>query len=197
MDEDPEKFNDFLQSKKDIATQVKTDLQKISYLQNNHSTINNSRYETEVDTIKTQLKTLGLSEKDLEVDLTLTKDEEGLFYNESLNSLMREGDSLDSSIIGFLGDKAFLKVTKDRRGLTPLAKKFFYENNLKIMTALASKQVHDDKKEIERLKSENLNSLGDRKTGGKVEILTPEAIANITDEDVIKKKKFELENSIE
>jgi hypothetical protein len=197
MDEDPEKFNDFLQSKKDIATQVKTDLQKISYLQNNHSTINNSRYETEVDTIKTQLKSLGLSEKDLEVDLTLTKDEKGLFYNENLNSLMREGESLDPTVIGFLGNKAFLKVTKDRRGLTPLAKKFFYEHNLKIMTALASKQVQDDKKEIERLKADNLNSLGDRKTGGKVDILTPEAIANITDEDVIKKKKFELENSIE
>ncbi len=198
MDEDPEKFNDFLQEKKHIANQVKTDLQKITYLQNNHATINNSRYEAEVDTIKNQLKALNLTEKDLEVDLTLTKDEKGLNYNETLNSLIEDGDSLDPNIIGFVGNKAFLKVTKDNKGLTPLARKFFYENNLKIISAISAKQVVDDKKEIERLKDENLNSLGDRKTGGKSpEILTPEAIAQITDEELLKKKKLEIENSIE
>lgn len=196
--EDPEKFDEFLQAKKVITSEIKSDLQKITYFQNNHKEINNSRYESEVDVIKNQLKTLGLTEKDLSIDLTLTKDSEGLDYNDTLNSLMREGESLDGNLLGAIGDKVFLKVNKDKRGLTPLAKKFLSEYSLDIASAIARRQVSDDKKEIERLKDENLNSLGDRKTGGKTpELLTAESIEKITDEELLKRKKRELESSFD
>jgi hypothetical protein len=198
MDEDPEKFQDFLQAKKEITSQVKTDLQKITYYQNNHKEINNNRYENEVVQIKEQLKSIGLTEKDLEVDLTLSKDEDGLNYNKVLDSYIRDGEDLDSKIVGVIGDKVFLKVNKDNKGLTPLAKKFLSDNYLTIASAIARKQVSDDKKEVERLKAENLNSLGDRKTGGKLpELLTTETIGNITDEDLLKRKKLEIENSFD
>ena len=193
-DENADKFN---REKEQAQIEVKTDLRKVIYLEKNHATINNERLENEVKVIKDQLGKFGLTEKDLGLDLTLTKDDKGLLFNENLNSLMINGNQPDPYIVGYVGDLAFLKSDKDKDGLTPLAKKLFLENNLKLLQILTNKETINSRKEIERIKEENLNVLTKTPTGKLSEVLTPDAIEKINDESALQKVKQDLIDSIE
>ena len=196
QDEDLRKANKHISDIERVEGEVKTDLRKVVYLEKNHANINNERLENEVKVIKDQLAKLGVTEKDLGIDLTLKKDENGLFFNETLNSLMRNGSQLDPYVVGYVGDLVFLKVDKDNSGLTPLAKKLFYENNFKLIQVLNSRESESKKKAIEQVKDENLNVLSKPGSGKSPELLTPEAIEKITDESAIKKLKLQLENEM-
>lgn len=196
QDEDLRKANKHIADIEKVESEVKTDLRKVVYLEKNHANINNERLENEVKVIKDQLTKFGVTEKDLGIDLTLKKDENGLFYNENLNSLMRNGGQLDPYVVGYVGDLVFLKTNKDNSGLTPLAKKLFYENNFKLIQVLNSRESENKKKAIEQVKDENLNVLSKPGSGKSPELLTPEAIEKITDESAIKKLKLQLENEM-
>ena len=56
--------------------------------------------QSEINIIKTELqKTYGLTEKDLDIDFTFTKDENGLPYNKIINDLLIAGVSKDGNLI--------------------------------------------------------------------------------------------------
>ncbi len=196
VSDDDEKAAEFNQDKVSFTGEIKGSLQKFAYLSKNHTEINNLRYNKEVKAITKQLDSLGLTVKDLEMDLELKPDNNGLLYNEELNTLMRDSKGLDPYVINKVGDIPFLINETDKNGMTPLTKKFFFENNLKIMALVANRNVLKDETEIERLREGNLNTLHKQSTGdaSRPVLLTEEQIAKINDEDVIDKKMRELEN---
>jgi len=193
--DDDEKASEFNKDKDSFTGEIKKNLQIFTHLSKNHTEINNLRYKNEVKAITKQLETLGLTEKDLKIDLELKPDNNGLLYNEELNVLMRDSNGLDPYVITKVGTIPFLINEQDKNGMTPLTKKFFFENNLKIMALVANRNVAKDEKEIERLKDENLNDLGTQKTGDpKPTLLSEDEILKITDEDAIDKEMRKLEN---
>lgn len=192
--DDDEKAAEFNKDKDSFTGKIKENLQKFAYLSKNHTDINNLRYNNEVKAITKQLETLGLTEKDLEIDLELKPDNNGLLYNEELNALMRDSNGLDPYVISKVGTIPFLINEQDKNGMTPLTKKFFFENNLKIMALIGNRNVLKDEKEIERLQDDNLNTLGKQKTGdaSKNTLLTADVIAKMNDEDAIDKEMRKL-----
>jgi hypothetical protein len=197
-DENPEKANDFLYEKRQVAqniqneflntsSNVKKDLQQLIYVQTNYKDINNARLQTEVEAIKKELNQLGITENDLGIDLQLKKDETDAFYNEHLSPIMMNGETADSNVIGYIGQFPILKENK-------LREKFLFANNIKILNLLAGKRVRETQKETERLKDTNLNSLGGQTSSGAPgETLTLDKINSTTDEGALKKEKARLE----
>lgn len=147
----------------------------------------------EIETIRKGLEKYGLTEKDLEMDLTITKDESGLPYNEILNKLIMEGTASDgtpipsSKIIAQRGKTYWLKPGE-------LARKFKDEFDDKILTAFVSKKTQTDKQRKEKLKDETLREGSQRGLGGK-KVLTVEDIHKLSPDE---NKAFlaELERSI-
>jgi hypothetical protein len=197
--ESVEKAQDFLYDKRQAAqniqnefvntsSNVKKDLQQLIYVQRNYKSINNARLENEVEAIKKELNQLGLTEKDLGIDLDLQKDESGALYNAHLSPMMLNGETADSNVIGYFGQFPILKENK-------LREKFLYANNIKILNLLAGKRVQDSHKETERLKDSNLNTLGgSRSSGAPGDALTLDKINSLTDEGALKKEKARLED---
>lgn len=197
QDEDLKKAIEYTQDIKSFENDVKTDYKKVVYLKNNWSKINNERLESEVKGIQENLKKLGLTDKDLGVDLTLTKNKDGLLENPILNDLAYNGDYADPYVIAYVGDLAFFRNDKDKSGRTPLVKKFFYEKNLDIISILNSRESINTKKEIERVRDTNLNTLHDQPAGGKSPgFLSPDEINNLTDEALLQREKEKIENSL-
>lgn len=198
QDEDLQKAIDYTNDVKQTQNEVKEDMQKVVYLKNNWSKINNERIEAEVNGIKDSLKKLGITDKDLGVDLTLTKNEKsGLLENPILNDLAFNGNVPDPYIVGYIGNLAFYRNEKDKGGNTPMVKKFLYENNFKILTLLNNREAQLTKKEIERVKETNLNTLHETPSGGKTpEFLSPEKIAEITDPAILQREKDKILNSV-
>jgi flagellar motility protein MotE (MotC chaperone) len=167
------------------SSQVKQDLKQLIYIQNNHVNMNNTRLENEVNGIKAELQKLGLTEKDFGIDLSLSKDNDGLLYNGELNNLMLNGDMPDPNVISYVGRYPILK-----EGL--LKQKFLYTNSIKLANLLASKKISENRKELERLKDTNLNSLGgssSNRTQGST--LTLEQISNGNPDDAVLKREKE------
>jgi len=135
----------------------------------------------EIETIRNGLKKYGLTEKDLGMDLTITKDESGLPYNEILNKLIMEGTTEDgkpipsNKIIGQRGKTFWLRQGE-------LARKFKEEFDDKILTAFVSKKTQTDIKHKEKLKSETLREGSQRGQGGK-KVLTVEDIQRLSPEE--------------
>lgn len=161
-------------------------LPKLKDLNDNYKTRLQKDAEAEVQFIRDELNKYGITEKDLGVDLSLTTDAEGLPYNETFNKLLFNGDKIDRNILGFVG-----KVPVLNKG--QLAKKFIYENNAALLNHLANKKAQKDKKEIERLREENLNTLGGSKAPGTKDTLTPERIKQTTDTKAVDKVLADLE----
>jgi hypothetical protein len=199
QDENLEKADEFFYDKRqavqniqnefvNASFDVKKDLQQLIYVQGNYKNINNARLENEVEAIKKELDQLGLTEKDLGIDLNLQKDESGALYNEHLSPMMLNGETADSNVIGFFGQFPILKENK-------LREKFLYANNIKILNLLAGRRVQDSQKETERLKDSNLNTLGgSRSSGATGDALTLDKINSLTDEGALKKEKARLED---
>jgi hypothetical protein len=197
QDEDLRGAIEFTNEIKETQTKITEDFRKVAYLKNNWVPINNGRLENEVKQIENNLKKLGLSPKDLGVDLTLKKNgKTGLLENEILNDLAYNGEYSDPYVIGHVGDLAFYRDEKDKSGNTPLAKKFIYEHNFEILRLLNSKESETTKKEIERVKETNLNTLQDKTTSNvKTDLFDPKKISEMTDEQALQKLKLQLENS--
>ncbi|MEM3091552.1 MAG: hypothetical protein QXD05_00240 [Candidatus Pacearchaeota archaeon] len=153
-------------------------LPKLKELNDNFREVNNRALEEEVKMIREELKKYGIEEKDLGVDLNLEKDENGSYYNETLNSLMLNGNEVDNNVIGRIGKVPFLKKGQ-------LAKKFIYENNAKILTTLVNNKIKKDKQTIEKLKDENLKTLGHSK--GTSKSIDFDDIRKITDDEQLDK----------
>jgi len=148
----------------------------------------------EVENIKSELNKLGLSEKDLGIDLTIVKDESGMPFNQVLNELVVKG--IDASGNPILEDGLI-----GRRGKTfwlipgQLSSKFMSKYNSKIMTSLIEKKIRDEKIRREELRDTALiqpkGTSGDTKR-----IVSLEDIDNETNPEVIKRLVKELEKSI-
>jgi hypothetical protein len=161
-------------------------LPRLKQLNDDFRGVNNNLLEKEVGSIKNELQKLGISEKDLGLDLTLAKDENGSLFNKSLNDLMLNGKYPDPSVVATIG-----KVPMLREG--QLVKKFIYENNAQILTALVNKSVIAKKVETEKLKDEVLNVNGATKTGTK-SIIKAEDVKNITDDTQLDSILGDLKN---
>jgi len=198
VSDDDEKAAEFNKDKDLFTGEIKGTLQKFAYLSKNHTEINNLRYNKEVKAITKQLDTLGLTVKDLGIDLELKPDSNGLLFNNELNTLMEDSKGLDPYVIEKVGTIPFLINETDKNGMTPLTKKFFFENNLKIMALVANRNVSKDKVIIEKLKDDNLNTLHEKATGdaSKSNLLSEEEISKMNDDDAIDKemRKLELQN---
>jgi hypothetical protein len=198
------KVEQFLSDLKQAESSVKTELQKVVYAQTNLQNLfvespgellpiltdenlpklkklnddsaghNNKVLEEEVTLINKELEKLGVTPEDLGIDLSLKKEQSGLLFNPVLNDLMYNGNQRDPNIIGTLGKVAVLKKGQ-------LVKKFLFEHNPKILTALVSKQSQTSKKEVERLKDDALNTLGASKNAGKT-VINAENIQNVYDD---------------
>jgi hypothetical protein len=198
------KVEQFLKDLKEAESSVKTELQKVVYAQTNLQNLfvespgellpiltdenlpklkklnddsagyNNKVLEEEVTLINKELEKLGVTPEDLGIDLYLKKEQSGLLFNPLLNDLMYNGNQRDSNIISMVGKVPVLKKGQ-------LVKKFLFEHNPKILTALVSKQSQTSKKEIERLKDDALNTLGASKNAGKT-VINAENIQNVYDD---------------
>lgn len=188
QEDDIEAANDFLQYKKEITANVKNDLQKVVFLQKNYREINNNMLEDEVSAIKSELEKYGITDpgKQLGVNLSLAKDNDGSYFNEGLNSLMLKGEKPDPDIVNFVGKIPLL--IKGR-----LVKKFLFENNAKILTYLSNRQVKNTTEELNRVKETNLNTLGNSKSSGSgSKAITLEEIDKITDTATLDKAEQDI-----
>lgn len=207
------KANKYLKDLETINNEVKSELQKVIYAKNNlknlyiesptelipllddnmipklkevndnYKEINNRTLEEEVNAIKNELNKFGLTEKDLGIDLSLTKDNAGVYYNEYLNTLMLNGGEIDSNVISRIGKIPLLKKGQ-------LAKKFVYENMPNILTKIVNRKVTKNEQETERLKKENLNI----PSSSKFKYTMPEDISKITDDNTLDKIIESLKN---
>ena len=192
QDANLEKAYEFIQDKQTIGSQVKTDLQKAVYFQDNHIQLNNARLKNEVAAIKAELEKFGVTDpKEIGVDLTLVKEESGRLYNPILNSLMLNSGRPDPNIIRYVG-----KIPLLQKG--QLAEKFIYKHTTQLMSHLVNKKATDTQKEVERVKAESLNTLGGSSTSGpSSKGITLEEIAATTDTAKLTKAKEDLLNSFQ
>jgi len=116
-------------------------LPKLKDLNDNFVEVNNKALQEEVETIKEELEKYGVTEKDLGIDMTLTKDKNGSLYNEYLNSLMFAGDQPDPNVIKRIGKVPLLSKGQ-------LAEKLIYKNNLKIMNFLVDNKAKNPKQKL-------------------------------------------------
>lgn len=114
---------------------------KIRYLCKKHKYINNKSLKYEVKAIKTKLAIFGVTENDLGINLKLTKDKKGYYFNKYLNSLMLlRGKQIDTNVVGIIGGMIFLG-TNPTTNKTPLTYKFLIKNNLKILKILLKREL--------------------------------------------------------
>lgn len=135
----------------------------------------------EIEAIRAGLKqSFGLTEKDLGLDFTITKDDKGQPFNKVLNELITEGTAADGSlipssqIIGQRGKTFWLKPGE-------LTKKFKEVYNDKILTEYVAKKTNTDRVRKEKLKQETLVEGSGRKSGGGRSVVTLEELSKIED----------------
>ncbi len=147
----------------------------------------------EIETIREGLKKYGLTEADLGVDLTITKDENGVPYNPIIEKLIIEGKDANGNyipspkIIGRRGKTFWLKQGE-------LAKKFKEEYDDKILTEFVNKKTLGDRYRKEKLKSETLREASGRGAGSRKSVISVEDIEKASPTE-IKRILAELERS--
>ena len=149
-------------------------LSKLKNINDNYRSINNTALQKEADLIKAELSKLNITEGDLGIDLSLSPDSSGSLYNETLNNLMYNGSDVDSNIVGRVGKVPILKKGQ-------LAKKFIFENNTAILNRLVDNRAKEANAKVERLKEENLNTLGAKNTTGSKSVIQADDISKETD----------------
>lgn len=147
--------------------------------------------QNEVEVIRGELKKVGLTEKDLGIDLSITKDKNGYPYNKVINSLVVSGKTPDGQpivsreIIGRAG-KSFWLIPNQ------IYSKFMKEYNNKIMTALIDKKIREDRLRREELKETAI--IQPKVTGGSGKsVVSVEDIDKETNPETIKQLLKELE----
>lgn len=147
--------------------------------------------QSEVEIIKNGLKKYGITEKDLGIDFTITKDEKGMPFNPILNQLIAEGKTADgklipsSKIIGSRGKTFWLKKGE-------LARKFREEYDAQILTAVMNSKVKSDRIHKDKLKDETLREASGSGGGGR-KALTVEDIEKEKNPERIKQILADLE----
>lgn len=159
---------------------------KLKHLNDNYKDILHKSVNNEIGLIKDALKQYDITLEDLGVDLSLTTDADGLPFNESLNKLIYNGNQLDHKIIRTVGKVPILNKGE-------LAEKFISKNNAAILNQLVAKKATKDKTTVEKLKEENLNTLGGSHTRGEREVLQPQDIKGTTDPNKLDKILADLE----
>lgn len=135
--------------------------------------------QKEVGLIRKKLERYGLTEKDLGIDFTMTKDSKGNPYNEVLNGLILEG--VENGVP--IPRKDVINQHGETFWLQPgaLARKFTDEYEPEILTAYTKRQAEKDAKERQKLKKETIKESGSgptRQGGGQY---TAEKIDKIQD----------------
>lgn len=134
---------------------TKENLPRLKAMNDDPMSVLTQDIQVEVEVIRKGLKKYGLTEKDLGIDFTITKDEKGMPYNDVLNQLITVGKTADgkpipsSEIIGTRGKVFWLKQGK-------LARKFRDEFDDKILTAVVNKKIQSDRLKKDKLKDETL-----------------------------------------
>jgi len=111
--------------------------------------------QTEIELIRAKLAKYGLTEKDLDQDFTITKDDKGMPYNKLFNDLITVGKSEEGAlipseeIVGSRGKTFWLRKGK-------LFNKYKEEFDDKILTAYVAKKTQTDKIRKEKLKDETI-----------------------------------------
>lgn len=160
------------------------DLPKLKNLNDNWQAINNKALTEEVKFIKDNLAKSGISEKDLNIDLTLKTDDNGSLFNENLTPLFYDGENLDRTVLGQIGRIPYLRPEK-------LMKKFLFEHQAEIMNAKVNSIQNRSQAEVERLKADNLNVLSNKSSVGSASKI--EDIRTITDDALLDKTMADIE----
>jgi len=140
--------------------------------------------QTEIENIRKGLKKYGLTEADLGVDLTITKDDKGNPFNAVFNKLItvgtnEKGEAIPSNdIIGRRGKTFWLKPGA-------LARKFREEYDDKILTEFVNKKTQGDRLQKDKVKEATLREASGRGSGGS-KILTVEDIEKASPDQVKK-----------
>lgn len=150
--------------------------------------------QSEIETIRSGLKKYGLTEKDLEMDFSITKDEKGMPFNKVFNDLITAGKTEDGTlipseeIIGQRGKTFWLK-----RGT--LARKFKEEFDDKILTAFVAKKTQTNKMQKEKLKTESMiEASGKGGSSNSKKIYSLDQIKQVEDDKVLDKIIADLED---
>lgn len=140
-------------------------------LNDNYVEVNNRALEDEIKLIEKEVQKYGVPLTELGIDLALTKDEKGSFYNENLYGLIvPDGKNVDPDIVRFIG-----RIPTLRKGI--LAQKFIIANLPKITTALVKNENKIAEKNIEKLKDETLKTISSKSTP----ITSTEKVDNINE----------------
>jgi len=133
---------------------TRENLPKLKKLNDDFRSVNNDLLQKEVELIKKNLKdNYGITDKELGINLELTKDDNGSLTNEGLNSLMIRNGQVDRRIVRYIGKIPILNHGE-------LAEKFLSSITPKIITYLNSNHAREANAETERLHKENLNLAG-------------------------------------
>lgn len=158
-------------------------LPKLKHLHDNYRSVNNKSLEGEVQAIKDELKKYELTPEDLGINLSLEKDEKGSYYVADLHPLLMNGKSVDPSVIQVIGKVPVLKKGQ-------LVKKFLFENNPKIVSAITNKMSTRINTDAIKLKDGALKI-----SGGSTPANTQEVdIKKITDDAVLDKTLADIES---
>lgn len=177
--------NLYFDSPSEIIDYIDEDnLPKLKNINDNYVEINNRTALAEVEKIKSELKTLNLTPEDLGLDLTLTKDANGSYFNPTLNEYLYNGDNVDESLVGMFGKVPILKPGT-------LANKFLLRNNTLILTHMNSNRAKTDQAKREQLKSETLTNVDGTSSGNKV--VAEKDLTKVTDPDALARVMAEIE----
>lgn len=170
---------------------TKDNLPRLKALNDNPMNVLIEDIQSEIELIRNGLKKYGITEKDLGIDFTITKDEKGMPFNPVLNELITEKKLADGTavpsakIIGTRGKTFWLKKGE-------LARKFREEYDDKILTAFFNHKVKSDKIHKDKLKDESLREASGSGQGGK-KALTVEDIEKENNPERIKQIIADLE----
>jgi len=151
-------------------------LGQLKSINDNFTKINDQILRQEVETIRKELESKGLTPEDIGISLEL-ETVDGSLYNKDLYPLLFNDKELDNDVVKPLGKIVLLK----KNGLT---KKFKSEFESKILTAYVDKKTARDDKKREEIKDTNLNTLT---TGSQNGEITPKDVTKITDPQTLQK----------
>jgi hypothetical protein len=203
IDTNPDDFYDFQETRKTVLNSAKEDLKEAIHVYNNNITINNSTLTQEANLIKAELEKYGITDpaKELGIDLTLEKQEDGRLYNKYLSDLMLEGGKHDPNVVKKVAGVPILKRSAYVQGedgekklqLSPLVNKFISRNHLRLAENLAKKEAAKVSARKEQIKSENLNALGNKTSSTSKNTLTLEELDKTTNRKALQEELARME----
>jgi hypothetical protein len=199
QDDDPRASLKFVQDFDATENQVKADAKEAFYISGNFKKINNSVVEGEVKLLQAELAKYGITDpkKELGIDLTLEKDAGGVYFNETLNTILLQNQDAVERKYGFPILKRSIKREDGSIQHSPLVNSFLVNNISKILNHYTKSAASQKMAATEKLKAENLNTLGSENTSGRsTKAISVEEIEQLTDPSSIARAKQELIDSL-